>query len=404
MVVVGAGPSGSAVSRWIAEEGFTVLLAEQHQQVGHPNHCAGLVTPRTLKLADLSSDSLVQNELKGAIVRSLSGRELPVGGNRVHALAVDRPLLDAKLARAAQAAGARLALGNRAWQLERDDGCLRVGLQNRHQHTAVTTRLVIGADGAGSKVGRWAGLGRPTETVRAINARVKLDGCISEFVEVFVGPSVAPGWFAWIIPEGNGEARLGIGATRGSPTSHLKNLMAAFPDRFRGAEILEVSTWLIPLGLPQHICTDNVMLVGDAACQVKPTSGGGIYTGLLGARLCARAAVRALRNDDLSAESLRRYHASWLERMGDELRLGMFLRRLFTQLGDDDFDRLLQLLSHPPLQRTISKHGDIDYPSRLFEQLASALVVPNALSTLSAHLGNPHQLVKDVIGILRRST
>jgi digeranylgeranylglycerophospholipid reductase len=235
-----------------------------------------------------------------------------------------------------------------------------------------------------------------------------LPQCTPDFVEVFLGQSLAPGWFAWIIPLGNGEARVGIGTTQGSPARHLKELMAAFPRRFRGAEILNVSGGLIPLGLPQQIYADNTMLVGDAACQVKPTSGGGVYTGLRAARSCARTAVHALQRDDLSAESLRGYHAAWLQQMGDELKLGILLRRIFAILGDDDFDRLLLLASNQSIQRTISKYGDIDHPSRVIAQLVSAFPGLKTLSSLGIGVANMgmnslDKWVKDVIAILRAS-
>lgn len=404
VVVVGAGPSGCAVSRWIAEEGFRVLLVEEHRQVGHPNHCAGLVTPRTLKLADLRSDGLVRNELKGAVIRSVSGGELSIGGDKVQALAIDRPLFDAKLAQEAQEAGVRLLLGSRASRFERHGRTLRIQLDRADKNGIVETRLLIGADGAGSNVARWAKLPGPSEVVKAINARVRLPNCASDFVELFVGRSLAPGWFGWIIPLGDGEARLGVGTTQGSPVPYLTELMAAFPGRLGDVEVLDISGGPIPLGFPEEICADNVMLVGDAACQVKPTSGGGVYTGLLAASRCAQVAVRALRNDDLSAESLRPYHVSWLEQMGDELQLGMLARKIFARLRDEDFERLLHLVRNHTVQHVISKYGDIDYPSRLFGQLLSIFPVLRTVSSLSIRFANRDEWVKDVIAAIRTST
>jgi geranylgeranyl reductase family protein len=376
---------------------------EEHEEVGYPNHCAGLITPRTLNLADLQPDSLVQNELKGAVIRSTSGRELSIGGDKIHALAIDRPRLDAKLAQEARQAGARLLLRTRATNFERQGDAVRIRLDNEHQPRVVETRLLIGADGARSSVARWANLPGPREVVRALNARVHLPDNSADFVEVFVGRSLAPGWFAWVIPLGNGEARLGTGTTEGSPTRCLKELIAAFPRRFRNMEIQELSGGLIPLGVPHQICADNVMLVGDAACQVKPTSGGGVYTGLQGARNCARAASQALQDDDLSTQSLKRYHTSWLEQMGAELEFGMLARGVFTRLRDEDFDGLLRLLGSQTMLRIISEYGDMDHPSHLLRPLIAAFPVLSILSSLGVRLANRDEWVKNVIGILRTS-
>jgi digeranylgeranylglycerophospholipid reductase len=399
-VVVGAGPSGCVVSRRVAEAGFSVLLVEEHDEVGRPNHCAGLITPRALSLAELFPDSLVQNEFSGAIIRSVSGRKLSIGGDKTHAVAINRPQLDARLAVQAQESGAKLVLGTRASCFERNGYGVRVHLDNSHHDQVVEARLLIGADGANSTVARWAQLPGPSEVVKAVNAVARLPDCHTDFVEVFVGRSIAPGWFGWIIPLGKDHARVGVGTVRGSPTRYLKEIMTAFSSRFRNTEILSIAGGAIPLGLPRRIHSDHTMLVGDAACQVKYTSGGGVYTGLLAARNCADTAARALSEDDLSMESLGRYQTSWLEQMGEEMRLGMLLRRLFVRLGDDDFDRVLHVLRSQTLGDMISSHGDIDHPSRLAMRLVSLLPGLKSLSSLAASLAGRDELVRDVLALL----
>jgi len=403
VVVIGAGPTGSAVARDIAAEGFKVLLVEEHQQVGLPTHCAGLITPRTLALADLRADGFVQNELTGAIIHSHSGLEASIEGDRVHALAIDRGRFDAALAERAIESGARLLLHTRASGFERSGDLIRVHLENERRHETVETRLLIGADGARSSVAQWAGLPGPDEVVYGVNARVSLGQRAPRFVEVFLSRDLAPAWFGWIIPLGDGQARLGIGTTQGSATRCLKELVAAFPSRFQDLEILEMSGGVIPLGLPEKIHADNLMLVGDAACQVKPTSGGGVYTGLLGARSCALTAVRALEEDDLSAESLGRYHASWIEDMGEELQTGALLRKIFVKLGDGDFDTLLYLLRKQPLARILSRYGDIDHPSHVVTQLVRMLPKLRVLPSMAALVTHREELVEDVFALISSS-
>jgi digeranylgeranylglycerophospholipid reductase len=403
-VVVGAGPSGSAVARWIAEDGSSVLLVEEHEQVGHPNHCAGLITPRTLRAAGLDTeDGLVENRFQGAIISSASGSEYSIGGDKVHALAIDRPKLDIKLADEAQEAGARLLLHTKASHFERRPGGLLVHLDNEHRRDVVETRLLIGADGARSQVARWAQLPGPDEVIRALNVRVRLPASAPDFVEVFVGERLAPGWFAWVIPLGNGQARLGIGTDTGSPGRYFNEWIAAFPHRFRNMEILEMSGGSIPLGLPKRAYSDNVMLVGDAACQVKPTSGGGLYTGLRGASACAHVAANALEDDDLSAVSLRRYHDRWLGQLGEELELGMLLRRVFTRLEDEDFERVLRWLGNSTIQHFIREHGDIDFPSRLFKESASFFPGLGALSALGIRMARRDEWIQHALAVLRAS-
>ena len=119
----------------------------------------------------------------------------------------------------------------------------------------------------------------------------------------------------------------------------------------------------------RNIVADNVMLIGDAAAQVKPTSGGGIYPGLVGARVAAQIASGVLDRDDLSRKALSGYPKAWDGALGKEFKQGSDLRRVFRSLDDRDFDRLVQLFGRPRLLRAINRYGDIDFPGRMFARL-----------------------------------
>jgi geranylgeranyl reductase family protein len=369
-IVVGAGPAGSATARDIAARGFRALLIEEHEVIGEPLHCAGLVTPRTLGLADVT-DGLIINELRGGFVNSPLGTRLPLGGDRLRAVVIHRQRLDELLAAAAQEAGAELWTDARLVALERKPGALALIVNRRRRSQALRTRLVIGADGAQSRVARWLGLrARHEERIVGLGAEAKLDTERQDFLEVFVGNSVAPGFFGWIIPLGGGRARIGIATGDGRrPIHYLDSLLQSFPRLFAGAQFDRMYGGVIPLMRPHRIYCDNAMLVGDAAGQVKPTSGGGIYTGLVGAKHCAQAAVRALADDDVSKASLSRYQKAWGKEMSRELARGWDLRRIFLALDDRELDGLISVFRSERLRRLAERHGDIDFPSRLFSRL-----------------------------------
>ena len=125
------------------------------------------------------------------------------------------------------------------------------------------------------------------------------------------------------------------------------------------------------------------MLVGDAAAQVKPTSGGGIYPGLVGGRLAAQVAIEALSKNDLSNNTLKLYPKLWNDSFGKEFKKGSDLRHVFRTLEDRDFERLIQLFGRPRLLQTINKYGDIDFPGRMFTRLPS--LAPVSYTHLRAH-------------------
>jgi flavin-dependent dehydrogenase len=261
--------------------------------------------------------------------------------------------------------------------LERQAGTLAVHLSWRGRPQALRTRLLIGADGAQSHVARWLGLkARHEERIVGLGVEARLETERQDFLEIFVGNSIAPGFFGWIIPLGEGRARIGIATNDGRrPIRCLDSLLEAFPRLFAGAQFDRLYGGVIPLKRPHRIYCENAMLVGDAAGQVKPTSGGGIYTGLVGAKHCAQAAVRALSEDNLSAASLARYQKAWAREMGRELARGWDLRRIFLALDDRELDGLISVFRSWRLRRLAEQHGDIDFPSRLFSRLPLAVPI-----------------------------
>lgn len=372
VIVVGAGPAGSATARDIARAGFRVALLENHHQVGTPLHCSGLVTPRTLALAAVA-DGIVHRHITGAFIHSPGKRKLAIGGGRTRALVMDRIQFDKLLAEQAQAAGADLLLGTRFIAAERSGDGIDITCHRGNNTLTLSGKLLVGADGVRSQVARWLGLPPPPEIINGLGGVARLKVEREEFVEVFVGNQMAPGWFGWIIPATDGRVRIGIGTANGvKPVYALREMLSTFSHRFEGIEIETLTGGGIPIGMPGPSFADNVMLVGDAAGQVKPTSGGGIYMSLVGARHCAQTAIAALEQGDLSRAYLSRYEKAWQREIGAELERGRDLRRVFLSLKDEDFEQLLALLDTPELQRLIARYGDIDFPSSLFVQLVYA--------------------------------
>ena len=140
----------------------------------------------------------------------------------------------------------------------------------------------------------------------------------------------------------------------------------------------------IPLGSLKKTIDDNVMLVGDSAAQVKPTSGGGLYPGLLCATHCAMVAEEAVQKQTFDEQFLKRYHTKWTKEIGRELSLGMRFRKIFTSLTDTQFNKYLEKLNNKKTVDIINTYGDIDYPSRLALPLLKAS--PSLLSLAPAML------------------
>jgi flavin-dependent dehydrogenase len=216
------------------------------------------------------------------------------------------------------------------------------------------------------------GRGCKHEIIPAFKADIAFQGMGTDSIEIFVGNTIAPGLFGWVIPLPGSTARVGIGATE-TPRRYFKAFLDMVRHRFGDFAIREQMGATLPLGPAQNFSGERVMLVGAAAHQTKPTTGGGLYFGLRAAELAAATAIEANECGDFSRQALVEYENRWQRLDGQELVYGHWLRKLLLSLSDGEMDLIVQLLGIPFLQDLTRRLGDIDYPSRLFEKLISTL-------------------------------
>ncbi|MCI4349110.1 MAG: NAD(P)/FAD-dependent oxidoreductase [Thermoplasmata archaeon] len=396
VLVVGAGPAGSTAAASLARHGHRVLLVEEHDRVGHPVQCAGLVSERVLELA--GSRRFVVGPVRGAEVYGPGRAHLRFQSPTPRAFVIDRAGLDVFLADRAARAGARIETGTKFDRLVGAVNGVAVARLTRAGGEAfdVRTRLVIGADGVASAVARAFRLRRPVEILPAFEAEFPECPADPDSVGVYLGRTIAPGLFGWWIPDGAGGARIGVAATADGTTA--RSYFDRFCERLRslhGWRLRSPTSYIvsgIPIGRVPRTSGARVLLVGDAAAQVKPLSGGGIFTGMRCAELAAATAHDALTRDDLGAATLAAYDAAWQKELGAEIDGALYLRRLFLKLTDDELERIVEALGAADLEATIVAFGDIDFPTgvarRLLRQSPSLVrLVPKALSALFGDSG-----------------
>ena len=372
-LVVGAGPAGSTAAHRLASQGHRVLVVEEHGKVGEPVQCAGLVSRRVLELA--GSESFVRLAVRGATVFGPSLGSVSFKAEAPRAYVIDRRALDVHLADRAARSGAEFRTQTR---FDRRLGSNAEGVQvrlveNEGRAYEVSARVVLGADGVSSAVARAFGLRRPVEILPAFEGEIPESPGDPDSVEVFLGRAIAPGLFGWWIPDGAGGARIGVAADADGTTAreYYGRLVGHLERRF-GTRLSAPTGYLvsgIPIGALPKTHGERVLLVGDAAAQVKPLSGGGIFTGMRCAEIAASVAHAALGRNDLSDRGLAEYDRAWRAELGEELRKALYLRRVFTRLSDPELDALIRALEGSRSRATIVAFGDIDFPTHVVREL-----------------------------------
>lgn len=373
VAVVGGGPIGGFTAGRIAEKKYKVAVFEKNKKIGLPVNCAGLVTPRVFKIVKTQEKEITQNKIKGANIHSPSNKILTIGGDKTHALAIDRTKFDIEIIKETKKQGATIFLGNNIISIQKNKDHYELITSEKN---IITCKLLIGADGPFSKIRDRLFPYQPKEYIRGIGAEITNTSLDPDFVEIFIGNKIAPGFFAWIIPTNKDgtNARIGLGInqkTTQSPKYYFKKLFENkhLKPYIKNSKITKNIGGVIPLGVLKKTYNSNVMLVGDAAAQVKPTSGGGIYPGLLCATHCANIAVESLEKNNFSANILKKYQKNWEKEIGFELKIGMKFRNIFKKLSDKQFDFYVEKFQNPRIIEIINKYGDIDYPSKLLKPL-----------------------------------
>jgi digeranylgeranylglycerophospholipid reductase len=387
IIVAGGGPIGCFTAEQLASKGIKVAVVEEHDTIGEPLHCAGLVTQRVFNISKCSQIGIVQNKIYGAHIHSLDGAILTIGGKALHALVINRQRFDHRLAKAAQTAGAEILTGHKIVSAKKQDHAVILSIKHNEHLKTFRCHLLIGTDGSYSLIRNIFGFPRPVETLQGIGAELSDIILDPRFVHIFVGKNIAPGFFAWAIPtnQHGTTARIGlcIGKQGTHPLQHYFTNLLQQP-LLQGTTVMKRFGGTIPLGLFKKTFDDNVMLVGDSAAQVKPTSGGGLYPGLLCATYCVSVAEEAVQKQTFDKQILQRYHTKWTKEIGRELSLGMRFRKIFTSLTDAQFNKYLKKLNNKKTADIINTYGDIDYPSRLVLPLLK--VSPSLISLTPAML------------------
>ncbi|MHA2076440.1 MAG: geranylgeranyl reductase family protein [Candidatus Thorarchaeota archaeon] len=350
VAVIGAGPAGSSAARVVSEKGFETLVVDRRSTIGIPIQCGELIPtpseaanlfPRSKRMPDAVNvpTNFITNKTTSIRLISPNGKafEFPFEAN-----IVDRCAFDQHLAHQSEDAGAKLLLGTHFVSRSNKNELV---LKSRKSETYKSANVVIGADGAHSKVAQSLGdhfKHSDHDLSPSLQFVMKNADVDPSVVEMYFGGSVAPGGYAWIIPKGDGNVNVGFGMRKSLDKTEtpLKTYLERFVYRnphvapmLKNAKILSRVGAIIPVGGPlQRTWTSSVLLIGDAAGHVMASNGGGIPTALCGGMIAGDAVSAHLE----AGLSLSKYEEKWKAEFGSELDTALRVLRIADTVMPSD--------------------------------------------------------------------
>lgn len=372
VVVVGGRLAGSSSSLFASKGDLDVLMIEKRQEIGNPVQCAEFTLKDTLEVLEMDpSDKYVCTNIDGVDFYAPNGKYFRVKGGNLYGFnkgyILERKIFDKHLAIESAKAGTDVMVKTTVKDLIIKEGRI-CGVTAKHLGKTfdIKADIVIAADGIESNIARMAGL----KTVYQLDdvascAQYEMVGVNIDpnHLQIHHGGNIAPGGYAWIFPKGNNVANVGLGIKNTNETAY--HYLSKFTENLDAKPVeLNIGGVLIS-GPIEKTYTSGLMVVGDAARQVDPMTGGGILNAVTCGRIAGEVAVEAIENDDTSSNYLKKYEDLWKLSIGKTFGTSLKYRKMFEKLSDDDFNVIANFLENKDLN-SISKFSVLkflkDYP------------------------------------------
>ena len=358
VTIIGAGVIGLTLAKELAINGIDVEVYDSKKTASEGQaKASGILSITGLKSAGLPYKKSIINTLNGAVLHA--GREtLKIRSSTAMAYVVDRGLLAESCMGIAKDAGATVTLGKR---FSKDDA-LRAAEDKGN--------ILVGADGAVSTVASAFGFPSIDEyvlTYKAEYERANIDG--KSAVNLFFSNEISNGFFGWAVPHSSQRIEIGLGISgraRANSYTAFKRFLGdgSLNYMLEGSRKVNGYASVIPLGCRKVTAKGNVLLVGDAAGQVKSTTGGGIIFG----SLCAKVLARSITNNIKRGSPLSLYEREWKKKYGAELKLHSILHSYYSSLDTKSFEILFKLSKMFGTGEFLGKYGDMDRPSLMLKR------------------------------------
>ncbi|MBS7655573.1 NAD(P)/FAD-dependent oxidoreductase [Candidatus Bathyarchaeota archaeon] len=383
LLIVGAGPCGSFAALTASKLGLKVKVYEEHSEPGVPEHCPGHISIRGLKNLNLNPPKeIIENEIKGIKLYSPSGLNLTFEDSKPSVYVVNRKLFDKWLYNQAKSFNVNYVFNSKIKNLSFNKNELTVKAFSKNDESEARCSFLIDAEGSSGFLARKAGLINDRKLVCGVHAIIEgVKDLDEDFAEVYLGRSFSPNFFAWIIPKGGKEAKVGLAAEKKNPIALLKLFIkkhSLASKKIGNAKILSLFPHPIPINGPiKKFFHKNFLVAGDSASQVKPTTGGGLITGFISVKI----AVEAIYEGDKDFGE--KYQARWNKTLGLNFFFMRQARRLLNSLPDKALDKIFNVAKKLNIEEA-PLMSNLDFQLNLVKPLAKKPFSWKVISFLSS--------------------
>jgi geranylgeranyl reductase family protein len=367
VVVAGGSVAGLLCAREIAKKNHSVLVIEEDHEIGTPEHCGGLVSiPAMDDLGIIPMRSTLDNKVRSAYVSSPSGKSFVLDARPQLVIVLDRREFDKQIAHQARVNGAEIRVRSSLREITND------GV--RTSDGEIKCKIVVDARGVSSLIHKDR-----TGVLQSAQYEVYADWIDRDKVEIYLDQEKYPGFFAWIIPTRRDEAKVGVAGKGINAAAVLEGFLN---QKGKHSTVRKIFAPIWIKGPIKEFVKGNVVIVGDAAGQAKPTTAGGIYSSGFGGMLAGQAISKFIESGRY--EDLQEYQKKWLNKFGKEFEHMLLARSLLERLDNKTIDNLFESIT-PEVLNEISKEGSFDFHTI---SVAKILGVKGSMRAIQSILGN----------------
>ena len=343
IVIAGGSISGLLTAREVAKKGHSVLVLEEGFEIGTPDHCGGLVSKTALNDLEINpSEKIYDCAINDASIFSPSGKMLEINSKNQQIISVDRRQLDKQAAYQAQKYGAKIIVNSSYKEKTKEGVSTSIG--------DIDCKILVDCRGVGALVND-----NRNGILLSAQYEVYADWIVNGHVEVYFDQIKYPGFFAWIIPSGNGIGKVGVA---GKDINTSKTIEEFLKDKGKYSTIRKIFSPIWINGPIKNFVSKDVVTVGDAAGQSKPTTAGGIYSCGIGGIMAGKAIAKYLEtNDDFQ---LMQYQESWYSKFGKEFEKQQLARKKLQKIDNKTVDKIFDMIT-PEILSEISSKDDFDF-------------------------------------------